>query len=127
MEHVTNAISWFEVPVRDFKRARAFYSAIFDYEMPIFPMGGLPLGIFPSEQGKGAVGGAIIQAEGHEPSAQGTLVYLNGGSDLSVVLGRVEAAGGKVLQEKMLITEEIGYCAFFTDTEGNKLGLHSPQ
>lgn len=125
MEHVTNAISWFEVPVRDFERARAFYSAIFDYEMPIFPMDGLPLGIFPSGQGTGTVSGAIIQADGHEPSAQGTVVYLNGGSDLSVVLGRVEAAGGKVLQEKMLITEEIGYCAFFADTEGNKLGLHS--
>lgn len=127
MEMVTNALSWFEIPVSDFERARAFYSAIFDYEMPVFPMGDIPLGIFPSEQGKGAVGGAIIKAEGHEPSAQGTLVYLNGGSDLSVVLGRVEAAGGKVLQEKMLITEEIGYCAFFMDPEGNKLGLHSPQ
>ena len=34
MEMVTNAISWFEIPVDDFERARTFYSAIFDYEMP---------------------------------------------------------------------------------------------
>ena len=126
MEMVTNAINWFEIPVSDFERAKAFYSAIFDYEMPVYPMGSIPMGILLSDQGKG-VGGAIIQSEGYLPSTQGTLVYLNGGADLNGVLGRIESAGGKVLQEKTLVAEEIGYCAFFTDTEGNKLGLHSPQ
>jgi predicted enzyme related to lactoylglutathione lyase len=37
----------------------------------------------------------------------------------------VEAAGGKVLVPKFLITPEIGYCAFFQDSEGNRVGLHS--
>ena len=126
MEMVTNAATWFEIPVSDFERARAFYSAIFDYEMPVYPMGNTPMGILPYENNK-SVGGAILQTEGHEPSVHGTRVYLNGGADLSVVLGRIEAAGGKILQGKTLVTEEIGYCAFFTDTEGNKLALHSPQ
>jgi uncharacterized protein len=37
----------------------------------------------------------------------------------------VKAAGGKVVLQKTLITPDLGYFAFFTDTEGNKVGLHS--
>lgn len=125
MEQVIHALNWFELPVTDFGRAKAFYSAIFDYEMPEMTIGEALMGMLPFADEK-SVGGAIVQMEGYKPSAQGTLVYLNGGNDLSVVLGRIEAAGGTVLVEKTQITEEIGYCAFFLDTEGNKVGLHSP-
>ncbi|WP_395094316.1 nitrilase-related carbon-nitrogen hydrolase [Armatimonas sp.] len=38
MEMVTHAINWFEIPVSDFERAKAFYSAIFAYEMPVYLM-----------------------------------------------------------------------------------------
>ena len=126
MEMVTNAINWFEIPVSDFERAKAFYSTIFDYEMPVFPMGSVVMGILPYENNK-SVGGAILQTEGHEPSVHGPRVYLNGGTDLNIVLGRVAAAGGTVLTEKTLVAEDIGYCAFFLDSEGNKLALHSPK
>jgi hypothetical protein len=40
-------------------------------------------------------------------------------------LSRVEKAGGKVLLNKTFLSEEAGHIAFFTDTEGNKIGLHS--
>ena len=43
------------------------------------------------------------------------------------MLGRVAAAGGTVLTEKTLVAEDIGYCAFCLDSEGNKLALHSPK
>ena len=52
-------------------------------------------------------------------------VYLNGGSDLNNVLNRVETAGGQVLLAKTEIGEEHGFFAFFLDSEGNKVGLHS--
>jgi predicted enzyme related to lactoylglutathione lyase len=104
MEMVTNAINWFEIPVNDFDRAREFYSNIFDYEMPTQEMGGSLMGFLLFEQGKG-IGGAIIKGEGLEPSPQGTTAYLNGGEDLSVVLGRVEGAGGKVIVPKTQITQ----------------------
>ena len=124
METATNSINWFEIPVSDFDRAKAFYSEIFDFEMPTMEMAGSLMGFLPHEQGKG-VGGAIIKGEGLEPSAQGTTVYLNGGEDLSVVLNRVEQAGGKQVVPKTEITEEIGFFAVFHDTEGNKVALHS--
>jgi predicted enzyme related to lactoylglutathione lyase len=53
------------------------------------------------------------------------LLYLNGGKDLTVVLSRIEAAGGRVIMGKSLIDEAVGYFALFMDTEGNRLALHS--
>jgi predicted enzyme related to lactoylglutathione lyase len=87
-------------------------------------MGPCLMGFLLHEQGKG-VGGAIVKVDGHVPSAQGTMVYLAGGDDLTVVLGRVGAAGGKVLVPKTAINPEYGFFAQFEDTEGNRVGLHS--
>ncbi len=81
-------------------------------------------GIFPYDMENNKVGGAILQMEGMNPSADGSTIYLNGGEDLSVPLARVEAAGGKVLMPKTDIQEN-GFIAQFTDTEGNRVALHS--
>lgn len=124
MEMTTNALNWFEIPVADFARAKAFYSKIFDFEMPEMAMGPQTLGFLLHEQGKG-VGGAIVKGEGYVPSMTGSLVYLAGGSDLSVVLGRVETAGGKIVVGKTQIPPDMGYFAHFADSEGNLVGLHS--
>ena len=124
METVTHAASWFEIPVIDFERAKKFYSRIFDYEMPEMPMGAGMMGILPHDRDNG-VGGAIVKADGYVPtSTAGSLVYLNGGANLQTVLDRVTSAGGKVLQGKTEIPS-MGHYAFFTDTEGNKVGLYS--
>ncbi|MEP6738745.1 MAG: VOC family protein [Caldimonas sp.] len=120
-----HALNWFEIPVLDFKLAKAFYSAIFDYVMPEMPMGPNTMGFFPHEQGKG-IGGAIVRGKGYVPSAQGALVYLAAGKDLTAVLARVEAAGGRILVAKTPVAPNMGYYAMFADIEGNRLGLHSP-
>ena len=124
MEMTTNALNWFEIPVIDFARAKAFYSRIFDFDMPEMPMGPQTLGFLLHEQGKG-VGGEIVKGEGYVPSMTGSLVYLAAGNDLSVVLARVEAAGGKIIIGKTQIPPDFGYFAHFADTEGNLVGLHS--
>ena len=123
MEMLTHSVSWFEIPVSDFERAKLFYSMIYKYEMPEQMIGASRMGFFLAE--KEGVGGAIVHGEGYVPSQEGSLVYLNGGEDLSVVLGRVENAGGKILVPKTLITEEMGYYAVFLDSEGNRIGLYS--
>ena len=128
MEHVKDAISWFEIPVTDFTRAKAFYQRIFDFEMPEMDMGPLKMGILLYDTENGGVGGAICQGEGYEPAGtKGPKAYLNGGKDLNTVLGRINAAGGMVVLPKTLIAPDMGYMAFFTDTEGNTVGLYSPQ
>lgn len=120
---MSNAINWFEIPVTDFGRAKKFYSNIFDFEMQEMNMGPHLMGFFPS----GGVSGAIVKAEGYKPSQDGAVVYLSGGDDLTTVFNRIEKAGGKIIQPKTMVTEEIGYIAFFIDTEGNKVALHSPK
>lgn len=125
MEKNMNAINWFEIPVIDFERARAFYSALIGAEVKNHPMPDPTMlyGVFPYESGKG-VSGAIVQMKGATPSMEGTLIYINGGEDLNGPLSRVEAAGGKVLMPKTSIGEN-GFMAHFLDTEGNRVALHS--
>lgn len=120
-----NMINWFEIPVSDFDRAEKFYNDIFVIKLHREQMGNFLMGFFPYEAG--AASGAIVIGDGYIPADHGTLIYFNGGDDLSGILSRVESAGGKVLFPKTLIAEQIGYFAVFTDTEGNKLALHSPK
>jgi predicted enzyme related to lactoylglutathione lyase len=78
------------------------------------------------EKGMGASGSLVHHPEYYKPSADGVIIYFTAFSgDLSIEISRVEAAGGKVLQEKKLITEEIGYMGLFIDSEGNRIALHS--
>lgn len=120
-----NAITWFEIPVTDFERAKKFYSTIYDFDMPEAQVGPVRMGFLLYEQQPQRVGGAICFGQGYTPSSQGTLPYLNGGSDLNIVLDRIEKAGGKVVIPKTFIAPEHGYFARFIDTEGNLVALHS--
>lgn len=125
MEFVKNAVSWFEIPVSDFDRAKMFYQKIFDFEMPEMDMGGIRMGILLYNREEHGVGGAICHGEGYTPSSAGSKVYLNGGADLNVVLDRIAAAGGTVVLGKTEIAPDMGNFAFFNDTEGNMVGLYS--
>ncbi len=72
-----------------------------------------------------AISGAIVHSDDCKPSDQGTVIYLNGGDDLSVTLARVVPAGGSILIPKTEIGNDFGFFAHFVDTEGNKVGIHS--
>ncbi len=119
-----NAINWFEIPVKNFDKAKAFYETITGTEMMVMEAMGMKSAFFVFDMKSGAIGGCLIQGPGYEPSSTGSLVYLNGGDDLSVPLSKVEVAGGKILLPKTAIGHN-GFMAHFTDPEGNKVGLHS--
>ncbi len=118
-----NMINWFEIPTADIGRAKKFYQTILDTEMNETEMFGTKMAFFPTDGSN--ISGAIVQGEDYTASAEGTLVYLNGGSNLETSLSRVETAGGKVIVPKTQISPEMGYFAIFIDTEGNKIALHS--
>jgi predicted enzyme related to lactoylglutathione lyase len=118
-----NAINWFEIPVNDFARAKKFYETLFNAEIVEMPFPDGQYGMLPSDMEKG-VGGGIVQGDGFTPSANGTIVYLNGGEDLDIPLSKIEGAGGKILFPKTSIGEN-GFMAHFIDTEGNRVALHS--
>ena len=119
---MTNALNWFEIPASDIERARKFYNKIFEIGLITMEgMEGFTMAMFPAEDG---VGGGVVQGEGYQPSTEGSLIYLNAGDDLNDVLNRVEAAGGQVVLPKTSIGEN-GFMAYFIDSEGNRVGLHS--
>ncbi len=121
---MANVINWFEIPAKNFDKACDFYSKVMAGDIQkIDGPDGSKMGFFPGSM-VDSVGGAVVQAEGYEPSQKGSVVYLNGGDDLSVPLSRVENAGGKVVMPKTSIGEN-GFIAHFIDTEGNRVALHS--
>lgn len=124
-----NALNWFEIPVTDFNRAKQFYETIFDFQMPESQMGPARMGFLLYDFQSGKVGGAIVHHPGfHMPSQTGALIYLNCNPDLQVILDKVDKAGGKVRQQKMLVSTEqpqLGHWALIHDTEGNRIALHS--
>jgi uncharacterized protein len=123
-----NAIAWFEIPVTDMERAIKFYTTVFGFKLQRAPMGELDMAFFPWEQdATGASGALIFHKEWYKPSAtDGVLVYFAPPSgDLANELSKVEAAGGKVVQPKTLIREDVGYMAVFLDTEGNRVAMYS--
>jgi uncharacterized protein len=121
-----NALNWFEIPVTNFDRAKKFYETLFAYQMPESMMGPNRMGFFLYDFKAGKVGGAIIyNPEMYTPSDKGALIYLNCQPDLQTILNNVEAAGGSVIVKKTIITPELGYTAIITDSEGNRVALHS--
>ena len=117
---MASAVNWFDIPVTDMDRAKAFYGTLLGGELTMVGEAGT-MAVLPYQDG---VGGALVHGEDYVPSRQGSIIYLNGSDDLSVPLGKVEAAGGKVLTDKTSIGEN-GFIAFFLDSEGNRVGLHS--
>ena len=118
-----NSINWFEIPATNFERAKKFYENLLGAEIQVMPHSEMKYGILPGDMQNGVTGG-LVQGPGFEPSDKGPLIYLNGGEDLSEPLSRVEAAGGTVVLPKTSIGPN-GFMAYFIDTEGNKMALHS--
>ncbi len=125
MDATTNALNWFEISVTDIARAKKFYETILSIKMDQMEMMGMQMAFFPYEPQNGKVGGALVQGPMHKPSAEGAVIYLNGNPDIAIALAKVEAAGGKIIIPKSIISPEIGFHAFIIDTEGNKVALHS--
>lgn len=117
-------ISLFEIPATDISRAINFYQTILDVTIEKMEMPGMEMGIFPYENQM--VTGVIMKGEDFKPSANGVTIYLNGGNDLQVILDKVEKNGGKIIVPKTAHADESGFFALFLDTEGNRLGLNSP-
>lgn len=117
-----NAITWFELPARNFDRAVKFYNTLLDSQLRVEDFNGTLNAVFPySDPG---TGGAVIKRENDAPSLSGSLVYLNLEGQLDAALARVESAGGKVILPKTHIGDP-GYIAIIVDSECNRVGLHS--
>jgi predicted enzyme related to lactoylglutathione lyase len=123
--HDEDAISWFEIPAADLKRATRFYEAILGRAMKAETMGPHEMSVFAYAQP--GVGGCVISGNGHAPAATGTVIYLKVSPRLDDVLARVVPAGGKIALPKTALPEGMGVFAQVIDSEGNRVGLHALQ
>src|SRR5262249_48786925 len=121
---MANAINWFELFVADLDRATRFYETVLAAPLHREVFQGTPMAIFGG--GKDVAGGALVHDPKRRPSAEGALVYLNVDGKLDAVLGRTRAAGGKVVLPRTDIGEP-GFIGVIEDSEGNRVGLHSPR
>jgi predicted enzyme related to lactoylglutathione lyase len=120
----TAAIDWFEIPVRDLDRARAFYETLLAVPLRREQMGANTLMLFgPADA---SVGGCLIAGpDVAAPSETGTLVYLNAEPSLDAALQRLAKAGGRVVVGKTQLPGDMGCFAHVADSEGNRVGLHA--
>ncbi len=126
MELNSNPVGWFEIPINNMERAVKFYETVFGFNLEQQNFGGFEMAWFPYADKPGAAGSLIHDEKFYKPSQDGVLIYFSSPSDdLTNELDKVEAAGGKVLMQKKIISEEIGYIGMFSDTEGNRIALHS--
>ncbi|MGG5340969.1 VOC family protein [Enterococcus sp. AZ192] len=117
-------VSILEIPVLEVSRAIDFYQSSLGIEIEYLEFPELKMGLFPTEGQQLVV--VLMQGEDYTPSSNGVTSYLDGGDDLQVILDKIEKSGGTIVVPKTPHADEIGYFALFIDTEGNKLGLHSP-
>lgn len=118
-----NIGAWFEIPVSDLDRAKAFYEKATTMSLTFMDMGDSRMEMFPGDPTDAGAAGALVVSDGYTPSHQGTVIYF-ATADIEAFLARVSDAGGRTLVPKMSIGE-FGFIAQFQDSEGNRIGLHS--
>jgi len=124
MKKDVNSLNWFEIPAKNIKRSKKFYESIFGIKMEEMEMNGMQMAFFPWKEGSGKANGGLVQSDMHKPSKDGAVIYLNANPKLDKVLAKIDKSGGKVVMPKVK-AGDFGFMAYFIDTEGNKVALHS--
>ncbi|MBC6449836.1 VOC family protein [Actinokineospora xionganensis] len=122
---MTGRVVHFEVPFDDGDRARTFYQEAFGWKVEAFP--GMDYTIVSSgptsEQGpteSGYINGGMAQRDA-EKSFTSPVIVIDV-ENIDDALTKIGELGGKTAVEKMPVGE-MGFAAYFTDTEGNVVGL----
>jgi predicted enzyme related to lactoylglutathione lyase len=121
---MANTIVWADIPVTDMDRARAFYGAVLQAEIPLMDGANGDVALLPGEQG--TVSGDLARGENQKPSTDGCTIYLDTKGDPEGMIERAVAAGGKVLMPVTSMGDMVGSIGFFLDSEGNRIGVHKP-
>lgn len=120
-----NPVGWFEIYVQDMPRAKAFYEQVFALSMQKLDAADLDMWTFPMVDNASGAMGALVKMEGCPSGGNSVLVYFSC-DDCAIEAGRAKESGGQVFKEKFSIGQ-YGYIALVCDTEGNMIGLHSPE
>jgi hypothetical protein len=113
----------FDIPASDVERAQSFYHEAFGWKITDVPgadfkrVGTTPLDENGNLTESGSINGGMIPR--HEP-VSGPVVTVDV-DDIDAALAQIEKLGGKAVMGKK--SAGFGFIAYFTDTEGNLMGL----
>jgi uncharacterized protein len=114
----------FEIPAEDPERAYGFYRSAFEWDITPMPeMGYAALKGTPTDdQGRptepGSINGGMFRREDELTDPVITI----GVDDIDKALQTIGDLGGSVVRAKMTVGD-MGFAAYFRDTEGNIMGL----
>jgi hypothetical protein len=114
----------FEIPTDNLARAKKFYSTVFGWSLDEFPemeytfartvesdQNGMP-------KEPGAINGGMLQRQDPVKTPVITISVDN----MDQAAATIEKNGGKMIRPKMAVGD-MGFAAYFKDTEGNVVGL----
>ncbi|GAA4050996.1 VOC family protein [Nonomuraea soli] len=117
----------FEIPADNVERARAFYTEAFGWQVgPVPGMNYTMVMTAPADdQGMptepGAINGGMFERTGEWSGFKSPVIVIDVPS-VDAALKKVEELGGTIVAPKMQVGE-MGFAGYFTDSEGNVLGL----
>jgi predicted enzyme related to lactoylglutathione lyase len=120
-----DSVVHFEIPAKDVKRASAFYSKTFGWQInqyPDFEYWSLVTTASDKDgtpTAPGAINGGMGKKGATAPERPTVTIRVK---DIDAALANVKKLGGKVTGKKTAV-EDMGFSAYFEDTEGNVIGL----
>ena len=121
---MANTIVWADIPVTDMDRARKFYAAVLEADIPLMDGANGDVALLPGEMG--TVSADLARGGNQKPGPGGCTIYLGSNGDPEGMIERAVAAGGKVLVPVASMGDMIGSIGYFQDSEGNRIGVHKP-
>jgi len=113
-----NAAVWFEIPVTDMARAKAFYGAVLQTQLKDDNTGPNPMSLFPAMNDLSVAGHL---SPGKPAKGTGSTIHLAAPEPLEDTLKRVGENGGKVVSD--IVTIPPGRFAYCEDPDGNSVGF----
>jgi predicted enzyme related to lactoylglutathione lyase len=114
----------FEIPADDVGRAQSFYREAFGWRIDPMPdMDYTIVGTTPTDESGmptelGGINGGMLE---RQAPITGPVITVDV-EDIESALQRIEKLGGKTQTPKQTVGD-MGFSAYFTDTEGNLMGL----
>lgn len=114
----------FEIPADNLARAKKFYNTVFGWKMNEMPqMEYVLVGTAESDENgmpkePGAINGGMME---RQDPVKSPVITINVKS-IDQAAATIEKNGGKVIRPKMPVGD-MGFAAYFKDTEGNVIGL----
>lgn len=119
-----NSVVHFEIPADDLRRAETFYSSTFGWKVNLMPEFNYAMVTTTEVDAQsmpkkpGAINGGMLKRQNPVEKIVITINVEN----IDEALVKIEANGGKTVRRKMPVGD-MGFAAYFTDSEGNIVGL----